>query len=175
MWELKPEGRESPCLTSAENGSIRLPTFFTVLCKWSGVWLHGSSYVDLSVISCSMGQKLEDVWYTSLQETVIKHLCYIRQLYINCKYVAVYKITYGLLSLGSNNLQCHIDYSVQTASGFVHVPEWICYDFSNDYSKKLFYLNKNIHWLSIFCDEKHSCHFFKSFKQRKGKATLFHD
>lgn len=132
-------------------------------------------FLDLSVISCSMGQKLEDVCYTSLQETVIKHLCYIRQLYVNCKYVAVNKITYGLLSLGSNNLQCLIDYSVQTASGFVHVPEWICYDFSNDYSKKLFYLNKNIHWLSIFCDEKHSCHFFKSFKQRKGKATLFHD
>lgn len=100
-------------LTSAENVSIRLPTFFIVLCmcKWSRVWLHGSSYVDLSVISCSMGQKLEGVCYTSLQETVIKHLCYIRQLYINCKYVAVNKITCGLLSLGSNNLQYLINYS----------------------------------------------------------------
>ena len=101
---------------------MRLPTFSLFCACTNGVEFGGSSYVDLSVISCSMEQNLEDICYTSLQETVIKHLCYIRQLYINCKYVAVNKINCGLLSLGSNNVQCLINYSVQTATGFIHIP-----------------------------------------------------
>ena len=94
--ELKQEGRESPCLTWAGNVSIRPLRVFTVLCmcKWSGVMAPWSLLCWLmSVISSTMGQKLEEVCYPSIQKTVIKHLCYIRQLYVNCKYVAVKKIT----------------------------------------------------------------------------------